>query len=152
MVARFVAVDISAEQAFSCHIFGLGEEFIRQMHGKQGVQLVDKTAVSTHQANQIGRSLRNIERVVPGISLDKTLSVCAEQIDLLFPATVFVTRTGKTETGFEHVPVVEGTFLVSIGNLLVSQQKGGVIDRPVFIGILQRDGGGSGGLVERNIS
>ena len=103
MVARFVTVDISAEQAFSCHIFGLGEEFIRQMHGKQGVQLVDKTAVSTHQANQIGRSLRNIERVVPGISLDKTLSVCAEQIDLLFPATVFVTRTGKTETGFEHV-------------------------------------------------
>ena len=131
MVARFVTVDISAEQAFSCHIFGLGEEFIRQMHGKQGVQLVDKTAVSTHQANQIGRSLRNIERVVPGISLDKTLSVCAEQIDLLFPATVFVTRTG---------------------NLFVSQQKGGVIDRPVFIGILQRDGGGSGGLVERDIS
>jgi hypothetical protein len=27
-----------------------------------------------------------------------------------------------------------------------------VIDRPVFIGILQRDGGGSGGLVERDIS
>lgn len=131
-MARFVTVDISAEQAFPCHIFGLGEELVRQMHGKQGVQLVDKAAVATHQADQVGRSLRNIERIVPGVSFDKTLSVCAEQVDILFPATVFVTRTGEAQAGFEHVLVRECALLVSIGNLFVSHQKSSVIDCPIL--------------------
>ena len=73
------------------------------MHGEQGVQLVDKAAVATHQADQVGRCLRYVERIIPGISFDKTLSVCTQQVDVFLPASVFIAGTGKTQARLEYV-------------------------------------------------
>ena len=74
---------------------GIFVVFCRQFHGKQRIQPLDKAFVSSHKSLQAIHILRYIKRVIPGITFDKTLSMCLQRIKIFFEATVSITRTGK---------------------------------------------------------
>ena len=74
---------IAAQQAFLRHILGLGEKLGRQVHRKQGIELGDKGLVASHQADHIVHILRHIERIVQGISFDKTFTMRVQQVEIL---------------------------------------------------------------------
>ena len=138
MMARFVAMHIAAQQAFLRHILGLGEKLGRQVHRKQGIELGDKRLVASHQLNHIIDVLRNIERIVQGISFDKPFTMRTQQAEVFFPASVRITGTGVTDTCVEHIDIVGCPFFILVCHPVVSCQTGGIINRPVIVGIFQR--------------
>ena len=75
-----------------------------------------------------------------------------QQIEILFPASVRITGTGVTDTGVEYIDIVHGPFLVAIGNFTITSQQGGIVNRPVVIGILQCQRSGTTATVEGYIS
>ena len=64
-MARFVAMHISAYQAFFRYIFVVFIIFLRQMHGEQFVQFVYKRFLSPHQVHHAENVVRHVEREIP---------------------------------------------------------------------------------------
>ena len=76
------------------------------MHREQRVEFGYERLVASHQLNHIVDVLRNIERIVQGISFDKPFAMRTQQAEVFFPASVRITGTGVTDTCVEHIDIL----------------------------------------------
>ena len=110
-------------------------ECIRKVHGEERIQLGYESALTTHHANQSVDILRYIEGVIERITLDKALSVGAQQAKRSLKCSLVVAGTCVTHRRIKHVLVVGCPFLVAFGYLLIPTAKGCLIDGPIVVGI-----------------
>ena len=122
---------IIPQNTLAGYIFGLCEEFVGQIHGKERIEFLDKPLVSAHVGLQSFHILRNIERIVPRVTFEEAFAVRAQRVEILFPRTVAVTCAGQTQILVESVAVVQRAFFVGVGDLCLAHIFGRVVDRPV---------------------
>ena len=84
MMTGFIAMHISANQAFFRYIFIVFIVLFRQMHGEQLIQFVYEHSLSPHQIHYSKYVMRHMERKIPGISLNEPLTIGLQHIKLLF--------------------------------------------------------------------
>ena len=108
------------------------------MHCEQRVEFGNERLVASHQLNHIIDVLRNIERIVQGISFDKPFTMRTQQAEVFFPASVRITGTGVTDTCVEHIDIVDRPFFILVCHPVISCQAGGIINRPVVVSVFQR--------------
>ena len=83
MMAGFIAMHISANQAFFRYIFVVLIILFRQMHGEQLIQFVYKHSLPSHQVHHAKYVMGHMEREVPGISLNEPLTIGLQHIKVL---------------------------------------------------------------------
>ena len=83
MMAGFIAMHISANQAFFRYILVVFIVLFRQMHREQLIQFVYKHSLPSHQVHHAKYVMRHMEREVPGISLNEPLTIGLQHIKVL---------------------------------------------------------------------
>ena len=152
MVARLVAVDISAQQAVGRDILVLGIVFLRQVHRKERVETCREGAVATHKVNQAADVVRSVEREVPRVALDEALAVGLQRVEVGLEAAVGVARAREALLAVEDVAVVERTRTVTLRRGLVAHIQSRTVYGPVVVRIFECRRGGRGAALQRYVT
>ena len=152
MMRRLVAVVVATHQAFLGDVLGVLEELGRQLHHKQGVEVVDELRIAAHSFDEAFHILGHIEGIHPRVAFHEALAFGVHQAKRLLPAAVAHPRTGKSQRSVEGVAPVGGTLLVFGGHLLVTRFRSRLIDGPIVVGIFQGNRDTSAVTVERHVT
>jgi len=121
MMARFVALHITAKHSFTRYIFCIRKKLIRNMHCKECIQTGNKAFVSSHDMNQAVHIMRNIKRIIPAVAFHETLIACLQKIKRFPPLSISESRLSKSRCRIKYFLITHGTSTILICSFQVAK-------------------------------
>ena len=152
MVARFVAVYVSPDEAVSRNVLVVGIIYRWQIHAEERIEPLSEHLLAPHHGHQPKDIMRRMEREVPSVALYEALIESLIGIQISLESPVAIARAGKSRLRMEDVAVRQRAFFKLIGHRLISHSLRRRIDGPIIVGIFQRVGSRGSIVVVRGIS
>ena len=139
---RLVTLDIVADDAVAGDVFRGLDIFFVQLHGKQGIKLLNEGFIATVELHQTGNVVGHKQAVSPGVTLDESLPVSFQGIKLFAPVARSIFGTHELDGIVPVVVVKLGTFAVFLRFSVIAGDFRQLRNGPVVVGKFQGLGNG----------
>ena len=132
-MAGLVAVYVASDEAVGCDVFVVDIVFLGQIHGEQGIELVEEMFFSAHALDESEGVVRNMEGVVPCVSLYESFAIGLIGVEVGFKGGIAMAWAGKAFAGVEGVAVVECPRCECLGDVGAARCFCGMVDAQVVV-------------------